>query len=128
MCEENSFVPQDSLIEEFIDLPELLARVENDRELLTELLVMFRNELPELQNALHDAIDLGDLAQAAKVAHTLKGMSANMSLKRGTSLITEIEAAAKSGDMPVLTNGIVALDSEIAGLSAAIDALTVGTS
>ncbi len=120
-------MPNESQITEFIDVPELLARVEDDRELLTELLVMFRDELPELQNALHHSIDVGDLAQAAKVAHTLKGMSANMSLKKGTTLITEIEAAAKSGETAVLTERLVALDSEIAALSAAIDALTVGT-
>ena len=127
MGEENRFVPNDSLIEEFMDLPELLARVENDRELLTELLVMFRDELPGLLNTLHQAINLGDLAQAARVAHTLKGMSANLSLRRGTALIKDVEQAAQIGDISLIKNRLVPLDSEIAAFLTAIDAFTVGT-
>ena len=127
MGEENRFVPNDSLIEEFMDLPELLARVENDRELLTELLVMFRDELPGLLNTLHQAIYLGDLAQAARVAHTLKGMSANLSLRRGTALIKDVEQAAQIGDISLIKNRLVRLDSEIAAFLTAIDAFTVGT-
>jgi HPt (histidine-containing phosphotransfer) domain-containing protein len=127
MGEENRFVPNDSLIEEFMDLPELLARVENDRELLTELLVMFRDELPGLLNTLHQVINLGDLAQAARVAHTLKGMSANLSLRRGTDLIKDIEQAAQIGDISLIKNRLVPLDSEIAAFLTAIDAFTVGT-
>jgi len=127
MGEENRFVPNDSLIEEFMDLPELLARVENDRELLTELLVMFRDELPGLLNTLHQAIYLGDLAQAARVAHTLKGMSANLSLRRGTALIKDVEQAAQIGDISLIKNRLVPLDSEIAAFLTAIDAFTVGT-
>jgi len=127
MGEENRFVPNDSLIEEFMDLPELLARVENDRELLTELLVMFRDELPGLLNTLHQAINLGDLAQAARVAHTLKGMSANLSLVRGTALIKDVEQAAQIGDISLIKNRLVPLDSEIAAFLTAIDAFTVGT-
>ena len=127
MGEENRFVPNDSLIEEFMDLPELLARVENDRELLTELLVMFRDELPGLLNTLHQVINLGDLAQAARVAHTLKGMSANLSLRRGTALIKDVEQAAQIGDISLIKNRLVPLDSEIAAFLTAIDAFTVGT-
>jgi two-component system, sensor histidine kinase and response regulator len=126
MGKENRFVPNDSLIEEFMDLPELLARVENDRELLTELLVMFRNELPGLLNILHRVIDLGDLSQAARVAHTLKGMSANLSLRRGTALIKDVEQAAQIGDISLIKNRLVPLDSEIAAFLTAIDAFTVG--
>lgn len=127
MREENRLVPNDSLIEEFLDLPELLTRVENDRELLNELLMMFRDELPGLQSALRNLVDLGDLAQAAKVAHTLKGMSANMSIKRGTALIAQVELAAQTGDISAVEDSLTAFDSEMAALSAAVDAFMVGT-
>ena len=119
-------MPNDSPIDEFMDLPELLARVENDLELLTELLVMFRDELPGLQSTLHNVIDLSDLAQAAKVAHTLKGMSANMSLKRGTDLIARVEVAAQTGDILALKNALASFDSEMAAFSAAIDEFLAG--
>lgn len=122
MSEGNSLVPNDSLIDEFIDLPELLARVENDRELMAELLMMFREELPGLQDTLHHAVDLGDLSQAFRVAHTLKGMSANMSLRRGTALIAKVEMAAQTGDLSVVKSTLAAFVSEMTALSAAIDA------
>lgn len=127
MSKENNSVPNGALLDEFIDLPELLTRVENDRELLTELLLMFRDELPGLQNMLHSAVDLDDLTQATKTAHTLKGMSANMSLTRGTTLIARAEEAARTGDRSALKSTLGAFDSEMVGLSAAIDAFTAGT-
>jgi len=61
MSEVNRLVPSDAPIEKFVDLPDLLARVEDDRELLTELFAMFQEELPGLQDTLHGAIDVGNL-------------------------------------------------------------------
>jgi HPt (histidine-containing phosphotransfer) domain-containing protein len=71
-------------------------------------------------------IDLNDFAQAARVAHTLKGMSANMSLKRGTALIAGVEVAAHTRDILSLRNALVSFDSEMESLSAAIDEFLVG--
>ena len=76
MSEVNRLDPNDAVLEKFVDLPDLLARVENDRELLAELFVMFQEELPGLQNTLHHAMDVGDLPEGAKAAHALKGMLA----------------------------------------------------
>src|SRR5450631_131729 len=86
MSEVNRMIPNDVLLEKFVDLPDLLARVENDRELLTELFVMFQEELPGLQSALKDAIHVGNLLEVAKAAHALKGMLANMSMKKGATM------------------------------------------
>jgi two-component system, sensor histidine kinase and response regulator len=122
MSEVNRLVPNDVLLEKFVDLPDLLARVENDRELLTELFVMFQEELPGLQDALHDAMDAGDLPEGAKAAHALKGMLANMSMKQGASMAAGIEAAARAGDVPAIKEALTSFDSEIATLSAAVDA------
>ncbi len=126
MSEVNRLVPNDALLEKFVDLPDLLARVENDRELLTELFVMFQEELPGLQDALHDAMDVGDLPQAAKAAHTLKGMLANMSIKQGTTMAASIEAAARAGNVPAIKETLASFDSEIEALSAAVDAFIAG--
>lgn len=127
MSEENKLVPNDALIQTFIDLPDLLARVENDRELLTELFVMFREELPARHSALHKAIDIGDLPQAARAAHTLKGMLANMSINKATTIAARIELEAQRDNMSAVKETIASFDSEIAALSAALDAFIVGT-
>jgi hypothetical protein len=57
-----------------INLPELLSRVDNDRELLLDLLNIFKEEFPRHLQALHDAVALHDMNQTATVSHTLKGM------------------------------------------------------
>ena len=124
--EVNKLVSNVALIERFVDLPDLLARVENDLELLAELFVMFQEELPVLQATLHDAINIGDLPQTATAAHTLKGMLANMSMKQGASLAASIEAAARSGNIQAVKVTLVAFDSEIAAVSAAVDAFVAG--
>jgi HPt (histidine-containing phosphotransfer) domain-containing protein len=126
MSEVNRLIPNDALLEKFVDLPDLLARVEDDRELLTELFVLFEEELPGLQDALHHAVDVGNLPEGAKAAHALKGMLANMSMKHGASLAAGFEAAIRAGDIRAIKDRLAAFDSEIAALSAAVGAFVAG--
>lgn len=122
----NRLSPNDVLLEKFVNLSDLLARVEDDRELLAELLMMFQQECPGLLDALHEAMGVGDLPAAANAAHTLKGMLANLSMMRGASMAATFEAAAKAGSVPATKEAMVSLDSEITALSAALDVFLVG--
>ena len=61
-----------------IDFAELLARVENDRELMRDLLLIFKEEFPRHLQALRLAVDSSDAEEVAAEAHTLKGMLANL--------------------------------------------------
>ena len=85
-------------LEQYVNMPELLARVENDRELLAELFALFLKDYPRLRDALHDAVHAGDPRQVERAAHALKGMLANLSIKHGAELAAEVEAAARAGD------------------------------
>jgi two-component system sensor histidine kinase/response regulator len=60
------------------DLAELLARVENDRELMRELLLIFKEEFPRRLHDLRDAVDSQDAEKVAAEAHTMKGMLSNL--------------------------------------------------
>ena len=122
----NRLTPNDALLDKFVDLPDLLARVENDRELLAELMTMFQEELPGLQDALHLAAQVSNLAQMAKAAHALKGMLANLSMRQGAFLAATIEAAIRAGDIPAVDETLTAFDLEIAGLSAAVNSFLAG--
>jgi hypothetical protein len=51
---------------------ELLARVDNDRELLHDLLTIFKEEFPRYLQALRVAVDAGDGKLVAVAAHALK--------------------------------------------------------
>ena len=49
-----------SALEQYVDMTELLHRVEGDRELLMELLTLFQEDFPRLRDALHAAVDSMD--------------------------------------------------------------------
>jgi HPt (histidine-containing phosphotransfer) domain-containing protein len=115
-------IPSDAPLEKFVDLPELLARVEDDRELLAELFVLFVEELPGFRDALHRAVAVGNLPEAAKAAHALKGMLANMSMNHGAFVAARFEAAIQAGDLQATNDTLAAFDSEIAALLAAVGA------
>jgi|SRR5579872_832420 len=112
----NSF----SSLAEFLNLPELLERVENDEDLLRELLALFQEDLPASRNALQTAIAGGDLTEIERAAHRMKGMLANLSAKQAASLAAEIESAARAGDSLKIPELISLFDPQIATLSAAL--------
>lgn len=114
-----------SLLERYIKLPELLDRVEGDRELLVELFALFLDDLPGNREALLKAIDGGDLVGAAGEAHKLKGMLANLSAVHIASLASEIESAARDGNIDRIKRLMPDLDAEIDGFSAALNAFLV---
>jgi len=107
-------------------MTELLARVDHDRELLAELFTLFQESFPRLQHALHSAVDSDDWLQAAKTAHTLKGMLANLSIKQGAELAAGVEAAARTGDAQQIRLVVSAFNQEAAEFSAALDGFMTG--
>ena len=113
-------------IEQYVNMPELLARVDNDIELLTELLALFREDFPKLRDTLHHAAHAGDPRQVEKAAHTLKGMLANLSIKHGAALAADVEAAARAGDEREIQQAMAAFDGEETGLLAAVGAFVAG--
>lgn len=118
--------PEHASIEQYVDMPELLARVDNDSELLTELFALFREEFPKLRDALHNAVHAGDPRQVEKAAHTLKGMLGNLSIKHGAALAANVEAAARAGDEREIQQAMAAFDGEEAGLLAAVGTFMAG--
>ena len=80
--------------ESSVNLPELLARLENDRELLCEVLEIFTEEFPVLQVRLKDALARGELREVGVAAHTLKGMLASLSFVRASTSAMWIERMA----------------------------------
>jgi CheY-like chemotaxis protein len=57
------------------DQEELLARVENDRELIRDLLAIFKEEFPRQLLALREAVEAGDGDRVATAADTLRACS-----------------------------------------------------
>jgi HPt (histidine-containing phosphotransfer) domain-containing protein len=113
-------------LERYVDMTELLARVDNDRDLLVELLTLFQEDFPRLRDELHAAVDAGNQNQAEKAAHTLKGMLANLSIKHADQLAASVEIAVRAGDAQEIQKAMAGFDREETGLLAAVESFISG--
>jgi len=79
-----------------IDLHELLARVENDRELMQDLLSIFKEEFPQRHQALREAVDSRDASRVVSEAHALKGMLSNLAAGEAAAASAELERLGRN--------------------------------
>ncbi len=82
-----------------IDQTELLARVENDRELIRDLLLIFKEEFPGHLQALRDAVDSTDGERVAAEAHTLKGMLSNLAAHPAAVAAARLEQLGRNREV-----------------------------
>jgi len=99
-----------------VDLPELLARVDNDRELLHDLLTIFKEEFPRHLQALRDAVASEDMKQTKIVSHTLKGMLSNLAVTGAATAAAQLEQLACGGAKASLQEAFTAFELEVQGL------------
>jgi CheY-like chemotaxis protein/HPt (histidine-containing phosphotransfer) domain-containing protein len=109
-----------------VSLPELLARVENDWDLLRELAGIFREEFPRYLSTLRSAIQEGNFDQARESAHALKGMLANLAAGRAAEAASELEDFAKTGQQAALAGSLTKFEAETKGLLAELEGYVVG--
>lgn len=96
-----------------MDFDDLLLRVDGDRELMCELLVMFKEACPELLRMLEDAAANQDMRQVEITAHTMNGMLANVSALRARSAAAELERLGREGEAGGIKAAFAALQQEI---------------
>ena len=82
-----------------INLTELLARVENDRELARELLSIFKDEFPGHLRALREAVDSMDGDRVTAEAHTLKGMLSNLAATSAADAAARLEQLGRNREV-----------------------------
>lgn len=81
-----------------IDLGELLERTENDRELMKDLLTIFKEEFPQRHQALREAIQSLNATNVALEAHALKGMLSNLAAPEASASVAEIERLGRNNE------------------------------
>jgi HPt (histidine-containing phosphotransfer) domain-containing protein len=81
------------------DRKALLERVGGNEQFLTELLVLFLDEVPKLIKAIDNSIDINDEEVLYRSAHTLKGSAGNISALELYEVSLQLEQAAKVGDL-----------------------------
>ena len=82
-----------------LDAAAVLDRVEGDRELLEELARLFAAECSQNMMGIQQALEARDARRLERLAHTIKGASANLGASRVPLLAGELENQAHSGNL-----------------------------
>jgi HPt (histidine-containing phosphotransfer) domain-containing protein len=99
-----------------VNLPELLARVDNDRELLCDLISIFKEEFPGHLKSIRDAVARSDSAEVINVSHTLKGMLSNLAVSKAAAAAARLEQLGRGGETVSLPDALAAFEREVQGL------------
>ena len=81
-----------------IDFDELLERTENDKELMRDLLTIFREEFPQRLQSLREAVESLNATNVAMEAHALKGMLSNLAAIEAAVAAAELERLGRTGE------------------------------
>jgi two-component system, sensor histidine kinase and response regulator len=112
---------RDHSTELVLDLTELLSRLDNDRDLLWELIEIFKGEFPRLLDQLKSNIVHGEIKSAESVCHGLKGMFSSLSAIRATAMAAHLEELSREGDFLGLSESVAYLEEEAKRLLLALD-------
>jgi HPt (histidine-containing phosphotransfer) domain-containing protein len=114
-------VDRDSSLVTF-DPAELLARVDNDRELLLDLVLIFKKEFPGHLRTLREAVESRDGKRVRVAAHTLKGMLSNVAANRAAAAAAHLEQMGRNEEGSGFQESFAAFDSEAMKLLAQLEA------
>ncbi len=103
---------------EVLHLHEFLERIQNDRALLWELLDIFVEDFRQKRGQLYEALQNNDAIQVRKLAHALKGSSANISAHQLAAVLLELERMGKN-------NALAGADKLLADMDTKFEALLV---
>jgi HPt (histidine-containing phosphotransfer) domain-containing protein len=78
-----------------IDIPAGLERLGGDRKLFIRLLLRFSRDYTGVTDEIKAALNRNDMDAAARLAHTIKGVSGNLSAKDLHALASELEKCIK---------------------------------
>jgi two-component system, sensor histidine kinase and response regulator len=86
---------------------------EGEPDILDELIEQFLTDVPPQLVALKEAVEAGDAHSVERIAHTLRGSSANMGAVRMEAICAELEEMGRSEDLGAALRQIPRLEEEI---------------
>lgn len=95
-----------------LNLEDLLSRVDNDRELVSELFFIFKSVFPSHLQRLSDAVANELPKQVEAESHTLKGMLLNLSAARAAASAADLESLGRQGKIAGIGEALTAFQSE----------------
>jgi CheY-like chemotaxis protein len=109
-----------------LDLPSVLNRLGGDRDLLDELVEVFKGECPKLMERIRVAIARQDAQGLEGAAHSLKGSSAQVGALAVSQIASEIERLARSQNVESTREHSRLLQNEIERLFAELESIGQG--
>ncbi|MFH1676144.1 MAG: Hpt domain-containing protein [bacterium] len=83
---------------EVIDMESALEQVAGDKDFLSELIVIFINELRKRLDEIRDGLDGADLTKVRIASHKLKGSASNIFANNISCLAAKIELHAMNSE------------------------------
>ena len=95
-----------------IDLPSLLDRCVGSIEVASKVLAQFEKQLDSNVRGIEQSVAAGEAAETAKLAHALKGTSANLSAPGISTVAAELEQMGRNADLAGAEAALTRLKSE----------------
>ena len=95
-----------------LNITELLSRVDNDRELVSELFSIFKSVFPSHLQRLSDAVANELPRQVEAESHTLKGMLLNLSAARAAAIAADLENLGREKKIAGMSEALIAFQRE----------------
>jgi len=105
-----------------MNLEELLIRVENDRELLCQLLGIFKTEFPRLLERLQQSVARQDVKNVEAASHAMKGMLSGISAIQAAVTASRLEEMGRNKEVSGLSDTLALFESQWADLLPELDA------
>ena len=103
------------------DRATMLERLMGDESLAQTILQGFVVDLPQRLQALREVLASGQVEDATRHAHTIKGAAATVGGEAVRAMAAAIEAAGRSGDLQAMRTRLGDLEAAVPALLAAID-------
>jgi signal transduction histidine kinase/DNA-binding response OmpR family regulator len=109
-----------SHLDDCIDWHTAWANLEGDRNLLSELALLFLDDLPQQMEAIHRAVEKKQGRDLERLAHRLKGSVGNFAARPASEAALHLEKVARQGGFEQVPQAVDALEHEIERLKAAL--------
>jgi HPt (histidine-containing phosphotransfer) domain-containing protein len=86
----------ESLSKDMLNVEELCNRCMGSKDLVRRVLQKFQHRIPEELAEMEQALERGDAEQVARIAHRVRGASANVSAARLAQAALEIEETSRA--------------------------------
>lgn len=89
------------------DAERTLQLLDGDQELMTELIEIYRQNLPERVEAIRNGAAANDLVALSKAAHALKSATGTFGAQAAYDALASLEISARTGDAAAASSAVV---------------------